>query len=179
MIQESNVTQCSTNDKLAFVEELFALNIEGKLSTSSDKAKATHMLAELRAIVIKHLKEELIDYMTDIHTEYYAPEYTSWRECLLNTYALEHAECERILWLFDEDELECMWQNSHITEELTTVEVQKDIIHQIEKIKRLENFEREFAPMGYLQITPEQEEKIKNWAKARIRGLYHLIHEVE
>lgn len=156
---------------LAFLDELLVMVNTGEINTVEGKNDSIEMLQNIKMIVRRELCNEVVRDVTDARTEYFAPEYESWKTFLSDCNG--DADYEQVLEdSFTEEELEILWQSSHITEELTEEQVKEDILLQIGQLKMLEIVNRKHKarnPIKALEMTAE--------IKARLQGLYNMLYE--
>lgn len=159
-------------DKLQLLDELIIKVNTGEIKTDTeDNEKAAKILLEIRRTVEAATYAEIVGDITDLHTGYYAPEHPTWKHFLnhcngYNDYrdVLEHA--------FTNEDIEALWQNSHIVEEMSEEEIKAQICSQIGQLKMMQLVERHSAP-----VNPEKVKTIKEGIRARILGLYNILFE--
>lgn len=160
-----------TRNHLAFLDELLVMVKTGEINTVEGKEDSIEMLENIKMIVRRELCHEIVRNVTDARTEYFAPEYEAWKTFLSDCNG--DADYEQVLEdSFTEEELESLWQSSHITEEMTQEEIKADILLQIGQLKILEKVNKTHKasnPVSMLHVTSE--------IKARIQGLYSMLYE--
>lgn len=157
-------------DKVAFLEELCIMVNAGEIRLVEGKEDATRLLQDIKRIVIESLCGEIVDDITDPAMGYYAPEFSSWKEFLI--YCNGNGDYETILRSdFNNQDLEELWQNSHIAEEMSEEQIRQEMIRQIGQLKMISVMGRTAA------ANQDKVQRIKRGIKARITGLYNLLYE--
>jgi len=158
-------------DKLAILDDLIAKIHIGEVVLEADtRVQYEKALRELRGLVKKDLREEIVRDITDLHTEYYAPEHDSWKAFL--NHCNGGSDYAAVLEEFDESELENLWQNSHIPEEMNEAEIRADMMCQIGKLKMLSIVNRDFDCTDH-----DKANEMISGIVARIKGLYNMLYE--
>lgn len=127
------------------------------------------VIDKLSQLVKDSLKEEIFQDITDQETVYYAPDYDSWKEFL--SYCNGSADYERILdEYYDEEQLEQLWQASHIMEELDIEQIRNRFLDRAARLKVVDILQREGAACRI-------DQDYRDLQKAGLKGLYNLLHE--
>ena len=158
-------------DKFAFIDELISMIRTGELKTVEGADDSIKMLEDMQLMVMESLHNEIIRDITDERTEYYAPEFKSWQQFF--SYCNGNADYEKVLCSsFSQKELETLWQNSHIAEELREKEIEEKLLLEITQLKMLEIKQEASVFMNPILML-----QTKEAIKARIVGLYNLLYE--
>lgn len=135
-----------------------------------DADEAENMLKTIKAMVQQSIYNEIIQDITDSDTMYYAPEYASWREFLSDCNG--NNDYERVLFDFEESELEELWQNSHIAEDMPEDKIREKLTEQIGQLKMITLIGRKDKMANRGRI-----EAMAKGMKAQIKGLYNMLYE--
>lgn len=166
--------------KLSLLEELEIKITTGELVLESctsgqnllNLEESLQVLRDIRNCVTDVIKEEIINDITNPETVFYAPEYSDWQTFL--NLANGNEDYAQVLQMeFSEEDLELLWQNSHISEELTEEEIKKALVRQIGQLKMLALVKRQ----GFQPSEPQKSGRIIQSAEARIKGLYNMLYE--
>lgn len=159
-------------DKLSLLDELLVKVSTGEIKTDTeDNDAAAKILSEIRRVVEAAIYAEIIKDVTNLHTGYYAPEYPTWKHYLNDCNGFEDYRIV-LEQAFTNEELEALWQNSHIEEEMAEAQIKEDICMQIGQLKMLQLVEKIAAPRN-----PEKARMMIEAIKARIWGLYNILYE--
>lgn len=159
-------------DKLTLLDELIIRIQSGEIKTVMATNKESELvLREVKMIVEKALYEDVVKDVTGYRTEYYAPEWDSWKQFLAECNG--YADYQKILnEKFTECELAELWQESHIAEDMEEDEIKKELISQIGQLKIFASLCREKKP-----VNPEKAMQGIVKMQARIQGLYNMLYE--
>ncbi|MBD5536785.1 MAG: hypothetical protein HDQ99_14270 [Lachnospiraceae bacterium] len=158
-------------DCLKLLNDLLIMVKTGEMELEEDARYAEAMLRKIQDIVRDALYEMVVRDVTDTETEYYAPEHESWKAFML--WRNGYQDYETVLnESFQEKELEALWQNSHIAEEMPESKIKEEMMQQIGQLKMI-SLVSKTASSEKSQKVRSLEESIK----ARIRGLYNMLYE--
>ncbi len=159
-------------DKLTLLDELIIRigTEEIKMSEESSKENV-ETLVWIGQIVENALYEEIVQDITNLQTAYYAPEYDSWKQFLADCNGYEDY-IQVLHKRFSEDELENLWQSSHISEDMEEAEIKEKMMLQIGQLKMHSLICKKCKP-----AMPEKTLQRMNEIKARIQGLYNMLYE--
>ncbi len=159
-------------DKLSFLNVVQKMIETDEIKlVETDKCDAMNTLDDIRLTVRQELRDEVIRDITGAKTIYYAPDFDTWQDFL--AFCNGNPDYETILRTqFTHDDLECLWQSSHIAEEMTEREIEQEITQQISQLKMLELVNRMSCP-----DFPEKMNKTKEILKANVLGLYNILFE--
>ncbi len=157
-------------DKLALLDTLIEMVQEGKLELLDDSQKAETVLWDIKLTIQRALHDEVMSDITKNTCTYYAPEYPSWREYLEDCNG--NSDYRKALQYFDEHELDELWQNSHISEDLNEQQIKEEMMMQIGQLKMLEIVGRKLVP-----VNSEQHKRMMDYIRARLIGLYNILYE--
>lgn len=154
---------------LDFLDELKAMNDTGELKTGATTEKTGKLLDRLALLVEASIKEEIFQDITDQETVYYAPENDTWKSFLAACNS--SGDYAKILEeYYDEDQLEGLWQASHIMEELGPEQIKNRFLSRTTKLKVIDILLREGAVCRI-------DREYQNLQRASLKGLYNLLHE--
>lgn len=165
--------------KLNFLEELLIMVRNGEIRTEEAPEDAGKLLLEIRQIVCEKVQEEIYSDVTDGQTMYYAPEYESWKTFLNKCNGT--ADYKEVLEeSYTEEQLENLWQSSHIMEDMPREQITEELLYQIDLLRILTTpIQLVGQPAPYQKLEQEraadeiQQEPIKN----RIKGLLNMLYE--
>ncbi|MBD5480820.1 MAG: hypothetical protein HDR14_16320 [Lachnospiraceae bacterium] len=158
-------------DCLKLLNDLLIMVKTGEIKLEEDAAEVEAMLRMIRNTVKDALYERVVRDITDMETEYYAPEYASWREYLSDTDG--NKDYEDVLFeSFEEKELEALWQNSHIAEDMPENKIKEEMMQQIGQLKMISLVSKTASP-----VKSPKARSLEESLKARIRGLYNMLYE--
>ncbi len=158
-------------NKLTLLDELITMFNNGEIVLRENQSIYTELLFDIKQIVEGALYDEIIRDITNMHTEYFAPEYDTWKSLLADCDGTE--DYKVMLENFEEYELEQLWQNSHITHEYAEDQIKQEIIMQICKLKKLKLMERKSKQICK-GLEPQND---MSMIVARIKGLYEMLYE--
>lgn len=158
-------------DYLKLLNDLLIMVKTGEIKLEEDARYAEAMLRKIQSIVRDALYEMVVRDVTDMETEYYAPEHESWKAFML--WRNGYQDYETVLnESFQEKELEALWQNSHIAEDMPESKIKEEMMQQIGQLKMISLVSK--------TASPEKSPKVRSLEesiKARIRGLYNMLYE--
>lgn len=158
-------------DRLALLDELVVMVRAGEIATVEGNEETEQLLLEIRRIVHETLSEEIYKDITASDTSYFAPEYESWMNFL--NYCDGNSDYAAVLEeSYTEEELESLWQCSHIMEELTEKKAIDALILAMKQLKMLQLVRKSFVPCD-----PQRERKIREGLRAQIIGFYNQLYE--
>jgi len=157
-------------NKIALLNTLIVMNKSGEINTGENPKDVDKMLQDIKMAVMADIRNEIFRDITDIHTSYYAPDFENWKRFL--NYCNGNADYEAVLNDFEEEELEKLWQASHITEPMADEDINKELILQIRQMKIL-NVVGRYAKAA----DPKKAQLAVEAVRARIQGLYGMIYE--
>lgn len=159
-------------DKLTLLDELIIrIRTEEIKTVEASNKESAEILIEIRQLVEKALYDEVVGDITNYQTEYYAPEYDSWKQFLADCNGYE--DYEKVLdSKFEEKELEALWQASHIAEDMDEIRIKEEMMFQIGQLKMLFLVHKWAKP-----INPEKNRQRMAEIEARIKGLYNMLYE--
>ncbi|MBQ9135969.1 MAG: hypothetical protein IJX66_07765 [Lachnospiraceae bacterium] len=159
-------------DKLSLLDELLVKVSTGEIKTDTgDKETVAKILSEIRQVIEVATYAEIVQDVTNLHTGYFAPEYPSWKHYLIDCRGDE--DYRTVLeQAFTNEELEALWQNSHIEEEMSEKQIKEDICRQIGQLKMIQLVQKTSTPRN-----PEKARTMIEGMKARIVGLYNILYE--
>lgn len=157
-------------NKIALLNTLIVMNKSGEINTGENQNDADKMLQDIKMAIIENIRNEIFRDITDIHTGYYAPDFENWKQFL--NYCNGNADYEAVLNDFEEEELEKLWQASHITEPMADEDINKELILQIRQMKMFDVVGR-YAKAA----APQKAQLAAESVRAKIRGLYGMIYE--
>ncbi len=156
---------------LKLLDDLLVMVKAGEIELGEEAPDAEEELHVIKKIVKESLYNEIVCDVTDIKTEYYAPEYASWREYLSDCDG--NADYEDVLFeSFEEKELEALWQNSHIAEDMSESKIKDEMLQQIGQLKMISLVSKSASP-----AKASKAHSLEESMKARIRGLYNMLYE--
>ena len=156
---------------LKLLDDLLVMVKAGEIELGEEAHDAEEELHIIKKIVKESLYNEIVCDVTDIKTEYYAPEYASWREYLSDCDG--NADYEDVLFeSFEEKELEALWQNSHIAEDMSESKIKDEMLQQIGQLKMISLVSKSASP-----AKSSKAHSLEESMKARIRGLYNMLYE--
>lgn len=156
---------------LKLLDNLLIMVKTGEIKLGVDGLDAEEELYAIRNIVVESLYDEIVCDVTDIKTEYYAPEYASWRKYLSDCDG--NADYEGVLFeSFEEKELEALWQNSHIAEDMSESKIKEELLQQIGQLKMISLVSKTASP-----DKSSKARSLEESMKARIKGLYNMLYE--
>ncbi len=171
-INANNTKRGNHMDKLSLLDELLVKVNTGEIKTDTeDNEVAAKILSEIRQVIEAATYAEIVQDVTDLHTGYFAPEYPSWKHYLndCNGYEDYRTVLEQA---FTNEELEALWQNSHIEEEMTEAQIKEDICKQIGQLKMIQLVQKTSTMRN-----PKKVRTMIEGMKARIIGLYNILYE--
>lgn len=158
-------------DKLAFLDELVIMVQTGEIMPEEGSESAKKLLMDIRRIVHESLAEEIYNDVTDTKTAYFAPEYKSWKTFLSDCNG--NIDYKVVLEeSYTEEELESLWQCSHIMEDMTREQIRDDLFLQMCQLKMM-SLVRKNATL----VNPQSEKRTLEGIKARIKGLFNILYE--
>lgn len=155
-------------DKLELLKELSIMVHTGEIQTVEDAADAEEMLSEIRQIVMKALKTEVFDNITDKNTVFYAPEYVSWKDFLNHCNGNE--DYAAALESYTEEELAALWEASHIAGRMDEQQIKNGIFHQFATWKMYQIL------LKKKYILPDHTLQEREIA-AKVKGFYNILYE--
>lgn len=158
-------------NRLTFLDELLVMIRSGEIKTEESSDDAERLLLSFKLMVYEELKKEIFEDVTDIQTVYYAPEFDSWKAFLNHCngnddYAAVLAET------YTEEQLEGMWNCSHIVEDMPEEQIKSGLLLQIEQLKMLDIVNQHTKP-----VNPDEESLAKDMIRARLKGLFSILYE--
>lgn len=158
--------------KLSILQELETMINSGEIMLEEGKEEGIVQLRKIKEIVEQQLEVEIWKDITAYNTAYYAPEYPDWQHFL--EWCNGDEDYSYVLrFNYTNQVLEEMWQNSHISEEMTEKQIKDDIVLQIGQLKMLAILEK----MGGKPCNLQKMESIVRGIRARIAGLYNILYE--
>ncbi len=158
-------------DCLKLLNDLLIMAKTGEIKLEEDARDVEAMLRMIRNTVKDALYERIVLDVTDMETEYYAPEYASWKEYLSDCDG--NGDYEDVLFeSFEEKELEALWQNSHIAEDMPENKIKEEMMQQIGQLKMISLVSKTASP-----VKSPKARSLEESLKARIRGLYNMLYE--
>lgn len=157
-------------DKLALLDTLIEMVQEGNLELLDESQNAETVLWDIKLTIQRVLQDEVMSDITKNTLTYYAPEYPSWREYLEDCNG--NSDYKKVLQNFDEHELDELWQNSHISEDLNEQQIKEEMVMQIGQLKMLEIVGRKLVPAN-----SEQHKRMVDYIRARLIGLYNMLYD--
>lgn len=136
-------------------------------------AEAELLLREIRECVCQNIQREIWNDITAQQTGFYFFEHASWKEMLEVQKGSDTDYAIVLQEAFDEDELDVLWNYSHIEEELDDTEIKKEMGVCLEQLKMLELYGKE----GNHVMESCRRERLTVALQARLTGLYALLHE--
>lgn len=124
------------------------------------------LVEELQDILYQSLEEQIIRDITDRGFLFYAPEHDSWKDALIGQGKADKADYSTILERFTEEELQLLWECSHIADPVT----EKDRLDMLHTALRLARGYESMLDSGYLQGEHIQ---MMRQAKAILTGIYN------
>ena len=156
---------------LKLLDDLLIMVKTGEITLEEDAREAEAMLHMIQNTVRDALYERVVLDITDMQTEYYAPEYASWKEYLSDCDG--NADYKDVLFeSFQEKELEALWQNSHIAEDMPENKIREEMLQQIGQLKMISLVSKTARP-----VKSPKARSLEESLKARIRGLYNMLYE--
>lgn len=156
---------------LKLLDDLLIMVKTGEITLEEDAREAEAMLHLIQNTVRNALYERVVLDITDMQTEYYAPEYASWKEYLSDCDG--NADYKDVLFeSFQEKELEALWQNSHIAEDMPENKIREEMLQQIGQLKMISLVSKTASP-----VKSPKARSLEESLKARIRGLYNMLYE--
>lgn len=158
-------------DCLKLLNDLLIMVKTGEIKLEEDVAEVEAMLRMIRNTVKDALYERVVLDVTDMQTGYYAPEYASWKEYLSDCDG--NKDYEDVLFeSFEEKELEALWQNSHIAEDMPESKIKEEMMQQIGQLKMISLVSKTASP-----VKSPKARSLEESLKARIKGLYNMLYE--
>lgn len=158
-------------NRLSFLDELLVMVRTGEMKTEESAEEAEKLLLNFRRMVYEELKKEIFEDVTDIQTVYYAPEFDSWKAFLNHSNGNE--DYAAVLdEAYTEKQLEDMWQNSHIMEDMTEEQIKSELSMQIGQLKMLNIVNQYSNP-----VNPDGEARARDMIHARLKGLFNILYE--
>lgn len=156
---------------LKLLDDLLIMVKTGEIKLGMEVSEAEEELRIIQNVVRESLYAEIVCDVTDIKTEYYAPEYASWKEYLSDCDG--NADYKDVLFeSFQEKELEALWQNSHIAEDMPENKIREEMLQQIGQLKMISLVSKTASP-----VKSPKARSLEESLKARIRGLYNMLYE--
>ncbi len=154
--------------KLSFLESLEEMISTGEVTPEEGKEESIAQLQKIKEIVEQQLIMEIYRDITAFDTAYYAPEHSDWQHYLLWCNGGEDYAAV-LNKNYTNEMLEELWQNSHISENMTEKEIKENLALLIGQLKMLSLLNRIGAkPLNH---------SIAVGIKARITGLYNILFE--
>lgn len=157
-------------NKLELLDELIIRVKTKEITLQEGTEDALTTLLDIVRVVEQSLYDEIVRDITDSRTEYFAPEYPSWKHFLADCNG--YGDYRQMLIKFTNEELESMWQNSHIAEDMTEEKIKADMVLQIGQLKMLSLMGRPGQASNADKIR-----KMSDGIEARIKGLYNMLYE--
>ncbi len=157
-------------NKLIFLEKLMNYIREEKIEIGISGDEMVCMLNEIEEMVRAQMRNEIVEHITAYKTGYFAPEYDSWK-----TYFESVVDDESVSMMLNQDftqeELEDLWQNSHIVEDLDEARIKSEMMSEIGQLKMVMTVSRTS------KTNPDLYNRFLDGKKARIKGLFNILFE--
>lgn len=111
--------------KLDLMEQMRVAAWSGEVVLLKDRLETVEAIQD---ILYRSLEEQIIRDITDREFLFYAPESGSWKEALLRRNKADKSDYSIVLNRFTEEELQRLWELSHIADPVTEKE-QLDMLH--------------------------------------------------
>lgn len=157
-------------DKLELIETLIVMIQTGEIKLGVPTRESDELLRRIWQIVWADQQLEIVRDITDIHTEYFAPEFDSWHDFL--NYCNGSDDYSRVLDGYTEEQMELLWQNSHVQDALDEMQIKTEMIKLIGQRKVLELAGQTESATG----TAKRMMTI-HAIDARLRGLYSMLYD--
>lgn len=156
---------------LSFLDEIEIRVNTGELSFSEKREDILKYIEKIRESFVHQLIEEIKRDILDADTPFYAPEHEDWYSCL--EFYNGYEDYSKVLREnFTCYELDTLWNSSHIAEELSTEEIQKELLVCVRNMKAYAAFEK----MGSKWPNEEEKKRTLDNIRARIIGLYNILY---
>lgn len=157
-------------DMLELIEILIVLFQNQEIKLRVPPREIEGLLRRIWQIVWADQQMEIIRDITDIHTEYFAPEFDSWHDFL--NYCNGTDDYSRVLDGYTEEQLELFWQNSHVQDAIDEMQIKTEMVKLIGQLKILDVVGRTSEAGAAKRL------KTMEAIKARIIGLYNILYEI-
>lgn len=149
--------------KLDLMEQMRVAAWSGEVVLLKDRLEIVEAIQD---ILYQSLEEQIIRDITDREFLFYAPEAGSWKEALLREHKADKSDYSIILNRFTEEELQMLWELSHIADPVT----EKERLDMLHTALRLAWGYESMLGSGYLQGEHIQ---MMRRAKALLAGIYN------